>query len=144
MVMLKWNNHAHLVEENTYDGRWEVFVRLEANSHPNNKFHISKKDLRLNGHVYRFLQTWCERDGKGLDSGYAPIDSRFTSVLYQADTFRNRRWYEDEVEAPEELAELKSRMAMRDMATDTYRYYKNMDSTTFGRYTKGDWRHKIR
>jgi hypothetical protein len=111
-----------------------------------NRFARSERDLYLDGSWYRFLQTWCFVDERGLDRGYAPIDQRFLRSLRLVDVFLNRRWFEDNIETPEQQKEVQELLQVKEAAADSERYYSHFDSPIIAPYIKGgsDWRHKIR
>lgn len=144
LVKLIWNPRA-LKSGESYEGRWEIWVQLADNTHEHNRFVGSRKDLRFGDQKYRFLQTWCQRDRTGYDQGFAPIDHRLLRSLALADSFANRRWYEDNVELPEEDRERRAMLDIKQAAVDTQSYYRNLFNPTVGaRGRSADWRHRIR
>lgn len=131
---------------NTPDERWEIYVALVDNNHPKNRFTRSTRDRYVNGYWYRLLQTWCERDDRGLDSGYAPIDRRLLRSLTEADTFRTRRFYEEAIEDVEQATLSRAKRDVQEAVVASQQYYASMNTPIIspGSPGRGDWRHKIR
>lgn len=143
-VLLRWNARKHENNNNTYEGRWEIWVKLVENTHSLNRHSISKKDLFQNGCIYRFLQTWCFMDEAGTDLGFCPLDARILQSFNMADTFKNRTFYEDVYEKSEYEKELLRQRDVRSLAANARERYYKLDNPIVGRYTKGGWRHRIR
>lgn len=143
-IWLRWDGRAIRMSDDTYEGRWKIYYKLEENSHPHFRATRSRHDVWHNGAWHRLIQTWSERNYRGDDVGFAPIDSRLINVLHQADTFRSRRWYEDNIEHPEARRIQGAEADMMQTGRDVADYYHNMDNPAVGRYTKGSWRHRIR
>lgn len=143
-VLLRWNSKKHGYENGTFAGRWEVWIKLVENTHSLNRHSISKKDLFQDGCIYRFLQTWCYVEDVDSDLGFCPLDGRILQSLRLADTFRNRRFYEDVYENFEYNKELQRKKDIRTLAANATSEYYGLDNPIIGRYTKGDWRHRIR
>lgn len=129
LLRLLWNRRNHCAN------RWEIWAELVPNTHSLNRFPISSKDIHLDGSLWRFVQTWQYDDGS-----FCPLDQRIISSARQADTFRNRRFYEDHVErpGPDSAAQAK------ELAYHARHRYFNLDNPIVGPATKGSWRHRIR
>lgn len=132
--------------------RWEVWIELIDNSHPNNRFYKSlkgrRRDRYIDGTWWRFLQTWCFKHPRTKkDIGFCPLDNRFLRALHEVDTFKNRLFYEEEIEAREQEKEQKSRKERLETFSGVEEYYSDWDNPIISpgaTGTKADWRHRIR
>lgn len=149
-VFLRWNaRHGKPTREvddrPVWDEpRWEIWVELKSVSHPGAKNIRQKTDLwNTDAQCWmRRLQTYENADGS-----FAPADERLIVGLQMADTWANRRFYEDHVEAPyiaAETAEMKRRQEIYEGAAE---YYAHHDRLVVAPYSKGgtaDWRWRTR
>lgn len=144
LVLPRWNSKKYLNPNDTYDGRWEVWIKLVENTHSLNRFSISKKDLFQDGCIYRKLQTWAFANKFDEDIGFCPLDERFIRSLRLVDTFRNRTFYEDVYEDFLYKKDQQKTKDIRSMAASARDEYYKLDNPIIGRYTKGNWRYQIR
>lgn len=139
-VFMRWN-HDFAPEPFSAEirqGRWEIWCELTDNTHPKNS---SKKlaagdEWNTDAQCWmRFLQTYQTREGD-----FAPVDHRLIIGLEMADTWKNRRFYEDHVEDPDALADLRVEQARRETLIEGARYYNGWGNTSVGRYVNSGWR----
>ena len=151
-VFFVWNPHPIFDKDGKaidQEPRWEIWVELREVSHPDARNTSNPKtDRQFEGHGWaRKLQTWCHRNHTFHDDGYAGLDCGVFNVLREANTWRNRRFFEEKiVEAGEknDAALLRDRQSL---VKDTSRYYKDFDRTLVaphGRGRSGDWRYRNR
>lgn len=139
-VVMRWNSRWKETPQG-WEGRWEIWIKLEMNSHPDLKPEIAETDLWLPGRGWwvRKLQAYTEEDGS-----FAPMDERLIWGLEMADTWGDRRFYEDRVEAPHHQQEEAKLDPAREAFTGATRYHDDYDRTLVGPAGSGDWRWRIR
>jgi len=128
------------------DARWEFFFELKPSTHRDATNLTHRSDTLRNGRWYRKFISWSLRDNMFNDIGYAPLEWDPFTPLRMADTWRNRRFFEDTVEDPGLRAEAEQLAGRTQIIKDVGRYYQDLDRTLVspgGRHT-GGWRHKIR
>lgn len=142
-TFMVWNPHYAYLGENRWDARWQIWVELADNSNPDLERKaertkgLSKKDRwNADAHCWmRYLQTYNNRDGS-----FAPVDERLLIGLELADTWANRRFYEDNVEDPEAFAEDAKMRMNRSTLADSTSYYRKYDAPIVGAYVNSGWR----
>lgn len=116
-------------------GPWEIWIELNPKWRPmkGDRWHTDAQCW------VRRLQAYTQEDGT-----FAPIDCRLLVGLELADTWANRRFYEDNVEAPEAAREAALSATTRTLANDAYKYYKNYANPTVGAgHNRPGWRQGV-
>lgn len=141
-VFLQWNPRfaPEPVNRDHWQGRWEIWCELTGVAHPGAKHKLADGDeWNTDAQCWmRYLQTYHERDG-----GFAPADSALIVGLEMADTWSNRRFYEDHVEDPWERDDQARMRASNNVAWETANYFKKYANPIVGRHFNSGWRGKI-
>lgn len=143
-VFMEWNPMVAKSTDyrDTYEGRWEIWCELVHSTHPKAKNERQKTD-RWNTDEQcwmRKLQVY-----QTEDRGYAPVDRGLLIGLRMADTWANRRFYEENVEIPYDLGEAAQSAVSREAIMAGGSYYNNFNNPTVGRHSKGgNWRWRNR
>lgn len=136
-VAIVWNPLAVKLGQGCYDPRWEIWVEVTSNSHPNHRFVEKQGDIRFDGCTWRFLNTYKQPDGS-----FAPLDDRLFRALYWSDTWRHREHYEEAL-VSQDIRKKKAETDMiRDTAYGLTEKWKNFDRTQVGSGSSGNWRAK--
>lgn len=141
-VFIKWNSRAYETSPGVFDGRWEIWCELMDVNHPDAKHHRSEHDTwNSDAQCWmRYLQKYETREGD-----FAPLDGRLLVGLEMADTWKNRRFYEEHIEEPFDQAEVDEQNARKEIYLEGAKYYKDLDRTLIGGSGGGgDWRWRIR
>jgi hypothetical protein len=129
-VFLRWSHDKN---------RWELWSELTNVTHPDARHTRAKGDRYVSefGCWVRFLQVY-----KNEDESFAPADERLLVGLAMADTWANRRFYEERIVEPHKYAEMRKKAEMQDLASSAARYYHKIQNPIVGRHSrKADWRH---
>lgn len=141
-VFMEWNKTAkNSVINNVCIGRWEIWCELGDTTHPDAVFSRSRAD-RWNSKAncwMRKLQTYTNADGS-----FAPIDERLLVGLELADTWNNRLFYEDNVEAPHAALEDAETRKREQIYADGADYFRHHDRLLVGRHFNSGWRWRNR
>jgi hypothetical protein len=125
---LTWDHRAE---------RWQIWIELRDVSHPGAKNKRMDTDKWNTDHQLwmRKLQNYTHADGS-----FAPADERLIMGLEMADTWSNKRFYEDHVEEPEAKFEASKAADHRDMFGQAARYYHSIPNPIVGRHVNSGWR----
>lgn len=139
-VFLKWNSHWKELDEGKWDARWEIWIELTDVSHPQAKNKLAPSDKwNTDAQCWmRRLQAYTNADGS-----FAPADWRLIQGLEMADTWANRRFYEERIEAAAEAQEAADRKATSEMHRGLISYYDRYTTTSVGRHVNSGWRWRI-
>lgn len=137
---LVWNPVAREAGEG-WEPRWEIWVELEENHHPEAQNFRARTDRYFTerGCWARKLQSWEHEDGS-----FAPVDARLVRALKMADTWSRGRFYEEQVDEPYRRNQRERSERLARGAAAAASYYDRWDSPVIGPHTSGDWRHRIR
>lgn len=133
--------------------RWQIFaVVVGGNSHPDHRPDDVKKLYKAfpdgSGRYGVLLFTWCDRNARGDDIGYLPLDQRVIDALVYCDTRRDKHHFDNTFTAAEDAKDLDEKKRIRAIAGAGAEYYKGYDnlSISMNPTTKagGSWRHRIR
>lgn len=143
-VFLVWNSaweNRGTEDQPVWEPRWEIWCELTDVSHPDARHQLSDKDVwNTDAQCWmRFLQTYETAEGD-----FAPADERLIVGLQLADTWSNRRFYEDWVEGAYDAQQASLAKARRETIIGHSEYYDNYDRPVIGPGTGGDWRWRIR
>jgi len=134
-----------------YSERWSVWaVPVQDSHHPLGRNKNVQKLLRPfpDGSGRRGIRVfdWCERDAVGRDIGFRPLDDRIFYALHLADSFADRRHFEETFEAPAAKKELAQKSHLRELAYAARSYWQSLDRLAVNPYIKGsgDWRWRMR
>lgn len=147
-VFLQWQPRYLLLDGSTrsdekWEGRWGIWVELTDTNHPGVRtriHHVNDGDV-WNSEAQcwmRFLQYYNNEDGS-----FAPIDERLIVGLELADTWANRRFYEDHVEDPFEAEETRRQQAGRQAMAEASRYYRKLENPIVGAHANSGWRWRL-
>jgi hypothetical protein len=129
--------------------RWQVFaIPVQDAAHPMARNDVTRSMLRPlpddSGRRGILLFTWCARNAQGDDSGFQPLDDRLFETLHWADSFRDKRHFEQTMEEPELRRKVAEEKRIRDIAYGAKEYYFNWDKLMMNYNTaiqrKADWR----
>lgn len=137
---LRWNPRHQKVGEK-WEGRWEIWIELAEVAHPDFKHFVDHdKDVwNTDAQCWmRRLQAYTYEDGS-----FAPADERLLIGLEMADTWSNRRFFEDHVEEPHSRKEEEATRHIRDISAGSANYYRRIDSPIVGRHVNSGWRWRI-
>lgn len=133
--------------------RWRVYaVPISDSMHPKARNGITKQLLRKmpdgSGRWGIPLFVLAQRDDRGVDVGFMPLDDRLFDALNYADTFRSKRHFEETVKQPEIAAEAAKSARAMDALKAARSYWWGLDNLTIS-YSKsspsgGDWRWRVR
>jgi hypothetical protein len=146
-VFMQWNpRHAVRKRDErgkkVWDARWEIWVELTDVSHPDAKHWYSDNDVWNTDEQcwMRYLQVYETEAG-----GFAPADERLVIGLEMADTWKNRRFYDEHIEVPHEIQEFRQLDEVRQVTQASSEYYRTLDRTLVAPGGRGgDWRWRIR
>ncbi len=145
-VFMVWNSrygtpHPDVFGSLLYDARWEIWVELTDTSHPGRPLKRNKKD-RWNPDAncwMRYLQVYETADGN-----FAPADRALVIGLQMADTWRDRRFYENYIEDPNDQKIARAQHDRRTLFADGANYYRNHDRLLVGPHANSGWRWRTR
>lgn len=129
--------------------RWQIFaVPISDSFHPLAKNDMTKKLCSKfpddSGREGVLLFTWCERDERGQDCGYMPLDNRVFETLKYADTFEDKHHFEKTIKNPELAKEARDMKTIRSIMGGAQEYWKGLDSLVISMNpdvkASGDWR----
>lgn len=146
-VFLRWQPRYKPVGEEGWEGRWEIWVELDATSHPDfdaRRKHIldPERDIwNTDAQCWmRFLQTYTHED-----DSFAPADERLIVGLEMADTWSNPHFYREHIEEAYERSEQARIQSFKEAARGSSSYFDDLDRTLVGPHSRtADWRHRIR
>lgn len=140
---LRWNPRfaPEPANQDHWQGRWEIWCELMDVAHPLAKNKLAETDEWDSEHQcwVRFLQTYQTADEK-----FAPADERLIVGLEMANTWKNRRFYEDHVEEPEAREDRMKMLMGQEQIKEGSRYFRKFDSTSVGAYVNSGWRWRTR
>ena len=137
-VAVVWSPESINLGSGRWDPRWEVWIEVAENTHPDQKYVTAKGDRVQGGKTWRFLNTWRDHE-----DSFAPLDDRFFLALNRADTWSSKDHYQKNVVAPHERAEKAQFDLLKDAARGSAEYYHGYTNTSVSASTKGDWRSKM-
>lgn len=127
------------------NGRWVLYVEIAETAHPESRYRDPGSNYTWNAEENCWmmkLQTWEHEDGS-----FASLGTYLLDRLRQADTWRRRRFYEEEIEEPRREREREQREEVGELSRNTAAYYESYNSpivrpgSTAG---KADWRWRLR
>ena len=146
-VFMRWNGCYRKTDrmcsagKPVWEGRWEIWIECADTSHPDAQNERVASDI-WNHEAQcwmRKLQTYTNADGS-----FAPLDERLLVGLELADTWNNRRFYEENVEDPYNKAEVDNIKARREIYEGGANYYKDHDRLLVGPHVNSGWRWRTR
>lgn len=147
-TFLLWNgrvyeNKAKVLSNGAHpwEGRWEIWIELRDSSHPDAKNQRQRSDKWNTDRQcwMRKLQMYETKDKE-----YAPLDWGLIVGLQAADGWSNRRYYEDNILAPEDAVNLSAARRQEDIIKGVTNHYHNYNKTSVGSSVSSGWRHRIR
>lgn len=131
--------------------RWQIWaIPIDGSHHPlynPGRLHDMCRPVPDgSGRMGVLLMSWCKRDSHGSDIGFMPLDDRLLHALKWADSFADRRHFENTIEQQEFKKEAELRNDVREVAYAAKSYWHSMDRLAVAPHTKGggDWRWRYR
>lgn len=142
-VFLKWNPRFKEIAKGRWDARWEIWCELIDNSHPGIRGRVH--GLNDGDKWNTDAQCWMRKlqAYQTVDYEFAPVDGRLIVGLEMADTWANRRFFEDHFDAPEAEKERLASNISRDAIGDAARYYRKFENPIVGAHFNSGWRGKL-
>lgn len=141
-TFMVWNSRWKFdTSTGIWEPRWEIWKELRHSSHPLATNTRADSDRWNTEHQcwMRKLQTYHADEAM---TQFAPVDRRLLIGMKMADTFDDRLWFENHVEAPEQAREEAGQKDRRDLIAARRRYYHNYKSPIVGRHVNSGWRSK--
>lgn len=142
-VFLRWNPRYRETGFSTqrWNARWQIWCELNETTQEDAAPNRAESD-EWNSEAkcwVRRLQTYSNADGS-----FAPIDERLLIGLEMADTWVNRRFYEDHVEDPYNYQEQEDERARGQIYADGAQHYMAYDTLSVGQHFNSGWRWRHR
>lgn len=137
-VAVFWNSTSVVLPgKDVWDPRWEIWMEVTDNSHPDNRYIDKAGDTWHDGRRWRFLNTW-----KNPDGSFAEMDDRLFRALWWTDGWRTRDHYDETVLSLDRSKREQELQMTRDVAYGVASYWRDYgdDVSQVGPGSTGNWR----